>query len=49
MAPSFIPKENKGVKSLFYKATVIGERLSPYVGIICMYYGFKMLKETLFG
>ncbi|TBU10897.1 hypothetical protein CWI38_1488p0030, partial [Hamiltosporidium tvaerminnensis] len=46
--PSMISKESKGISSVFYKSSVIGERLSPYVSITCIVFGFMSLKSLVF-
>ncbi|ELA48175.1 hypothetical protein VCUG_00413 [Vavraia culicis subsp. floridensis] len=40
--PSLIGRSNKGMSSIFYKATVIGERLSPYVALMCLFFAVEM-------
>ncbi|ELQ74285.1 hypothetical protein THOM_2791, partial [Trachipleistophora hominis] len=40
--PSLIGRSNKGMSSVFYKATVIGERLSPYVSLLCIFFAVEM-------
>ncbi|EOB13092.1 Transmembrane protein 167A [Nosema bombycis CQ1] len=39
--PSMINKNTKGFSSFFYKCSVVGERLSPYVAGICLILGIK--------
>ncbi|EPR78848.1 hypothetical protein SLOPH_2736 [Spraguea lophii 42_110] len=46
--PSMLSKQNKGVYSFFYKTSVIGERLSPYISLMAMYISMKMLKSIIF-
>ena len=36
MLPALIAANKTGFASIFYKFTVIGERLSPYVAIACI-------------
>ncbi len=42
--PGLIAANKTGFASIFYKFTVIGERLSPYVAIACII----MAMQTLF-
>lgn len=44
--PGVVNKKNK-YTSILYKANVAGERLSPYVSILCMYFGVIKLKSFL--
>lgn len=42
--PSFFKqKQDGGVASIFYKANIIGTRLSPYIGAMCIFFGLQML------
>ncbi|WUR03367.1 protein kish [Vairimorpha necatrix] len=41
--PSWITKRTKGIPSTFYKLSVIGERLSVYVSLICFIFGMRKL------
>lgn len=45
-APAILNKDNR-YTSLLYRASVVGERLSPYVSIMCMYFGIAKLKSFL--
>lgn len=49
MMPSLITNRSKGAYSIFYKASVIGERMSIYVSIISVFYGLFMAKKLIFG
>jgi len=40
--PSLVAKKD-GNSSFFYKCSVIGDRLSPYVSLCCFAFGVKML------
>ncbi|ELA41235.1 uncharacterized protein VICG_01724, partial [Vittaforma corneae ATCC 50505] len=40
--PTIFSKKN-GWYSLLYKCCIIGERLSPFVGILCLFFGLKRL------
>lgn len=45
--PSTVTKDSRfGI--ITYKAAIIGERLSPYVAILCIYFGLLKLKSILF-
>lgn len=41
--PSLVSKRTKGFASIFYKCSIIGERLSIYVSIMCIIFGMKKL------
>ncbi|KRH93822.1 DUF1242 domain-containing protein [Pseudoloma neurophilia] len=41
--PSMIGKKQEGMSSIFYKAVVIGTRLSPYVSMMCIFFGLQMI------
>lgn len=45
--PSLVSKDGKlGV--ITYKASIVGERLSPYVAILCFYFGVLKLFSIFF-
>ncbi|KAH6566614.1 hypothetical protein BASA50_000894 [Batrachochytrium salamandrivorans] len=41
--PSMLDKNKTGMLGLFWKAARIGERLSPYVSVLCIVMASKML------
>lgn len=38
--PSLVSKNKKGFYSVFHKLSVVGERLSPFVALFCIFLGF---------
>jgi hypothetical protein len=46
--PSVIARQNKGLYSVLYKLSVIGDRLSPYIAIFCVAIGCTKLVRTIF-
>ncbi|OQS55335.1 ksh1 [Ecytonucleospora hepatopenaei] len=40
--PSFF-EQKEGITSLYYKLSVIGERMSLYIGIMLFYFGVKKI------
>ncbi|RVD91947.1 DUF1242 domain-containing protein [Tubulinosema ratisbonensis] len=45
--PSMVNKDGK-LGTISYKASIVGERLSPYVAILCFYFGLLKLKSIFF-
>ncbi|KAI5170558.1 hypothetical protein NEFER03_0017 [Nematocida sp. LUAm3] len=39
----FMKDEGSFIKRVMYVSVVVGERLSPYVSILCFYFGLNML------
>ncbi|AHL28935.1 DUF1242 domain-containing protein [Encephalitozoon hellem ATCC 50504] len=37
--PSLVSKNKKGLYSVLYKLSVVGERLSPFVALFCIFLG----------
>ncbi|KAI8323450.1 DUF1242-domain-containing protein [Martensiomyces pterosporus] len=42
-APALIDRNKTGVVGLFWKAARIGERLSPYVSLVCLVMAFQLV------
>ncbi|KAI8081853.1 transmembrane protein 167 precursor, partial [Gilbertella persicaria] len=44
-APSLLNKNKTGVLGLFWKAARVGERLSPYVSLACIFMGISLMSS----